>query len=56
MSVMERRMRAREVLMQDWPDAIAVQGLEGWSIYGGIENELEIGALLACDQPTEEDA
>lgn len=47
---------AKDLLMQDWPTAIAMHEPSGWAIYGGIENQLEADALLACDASTEDEA
>lgn len=53
---MSEEMSAKEEIMQDWPTAIAVREQTGWCIYGGIENQMEMDARLAIDQPSEDEA
>lgn len=49
-------LKPKEVLMQDWPTALAICEPDGWAIYGGIEDELEMNAKLASGNDTEEEA
>lgn len=49
-------MSAKEELMEDWPTAIAVHEPSGWPVYGGVDNQLEMRAVLAINQSTEDEA
>lgn len=49
-------MEAKAELLQDFPTAIAIYEPKGWSVFGGVENQMEMDTLLACEQDTEEEA